>query len=326
MSYRHVSEEERQHIYEWKRAGKRDGEIARLLRRHRCTILRGIRRNTGQCGYRSKQAHESAVAHARRPGPRIFTEAMRAEVERRIRQGQTPGIIEGRVRYEGRAMVCRETIYQYVYTDAKTGGDLWIHLPRAKRRRHRRCPRQDGHGRGRIPDQRRIDTRPAIVATRERIGDWEGDLMTGAPDTGHLVTMVDRKSRYTLVGKVESKEAPKVNDCIVAKFEDQGIPPEARLTGTFDNGKEFALHQDIARRTGMDIYFAYPHHSWERGANENTNGLIRRLYPKGASFADIDDAALARIESHVNDRPRKCLGWRTPREVFHDGLAVAQSG
>ncbi|MFH1706318.1 MAG: IS30 family transposase [Planctomycetota bacterium] len=129
-----------------------------------------------------------------------------------------------------------------------------------------------------------------------------------------------------LVGHVWSKEAQEVNDRIVAMFTDKDIPLGARLTGTFDNGKEFALHQELARRTGMEIFFAFPYHSWERGTNENTNGLIRRLLPKGSSFAHLDQAALARIESYVNDRPRKCLGWRTPREVFYDRIATARSG
>ena len=326
MAYGHLSADERRLIYQWRGEGCRPKEIGRRLRRDKGTISREISRNTGQCGYRPKQAHAMAQARARRPGARKFTSEMRAEVERKIRKGETPEIIKGRAGFEGRTMICKEWIYHYIYAEGKTGSDLWKYLPRAKRKRHRRCPRQEGRGRGRIPDQRRIDTRPAIVEKRERIGDWEGDLMSGAPDTGHLATMVDRASRFTLLGHVWSKEAVEVNDCLAAMFGEADIPPVLRLTGTFDNGKEFALHQELALRTGLVIYFAHPYHSWERGTNENTNGLIRRLLPKGSSFADLDQAALARIESYVNDRPRKCLGWRTPREVFYDGLAAARSG
>jgi len=326
MGYRRFTAEERRLIYQLLKAERSRGEIGRLLGRSKGAISREIKRNTGQCGYRPKQAQERTEARARRPGARKFTAAMRAEVERQIRKGYTPEIIKGRAEFEGRAMVCKETIYKAIYADAKAGGDLWKHLPRAKRKRHRRCPRQDGRGRGRIPDQRRIDTRPKIVAKRKRIGDWEGDLMSGASGTGHLATMVDRASRFTLVGHVWSKEAVEVNDCIAAMFDDKAIPPQARQTGTFDNGKEFALHQELARRIGMEIYFAFPYHSWERGTNENTNGLIRRLLPKGSSFAHLDQAALAKIDAYVNDRPRKCLGWRTPREVFYDRIAAARSG
>jgi IS30 family transposase len=324
MSYQRLSGEERRIIYRMLGAGCTREEIGRLLGRSKGTISREVKRNTGLRGYRPTQAHARAVAHARRPGPRRFTPAMRQEVEARIRQGQTPEIIQGRVRYEGRTMVCKETIYQHIYADAKQGGDLWENLPRAKRRRHRRCPRQDGRGRGRILGQRRIDTRPAIVATRTRLGDWEGDLMTGAPGTGHLVTMVERKSRFTLLGRTQSKEAPEVNARIGRMFD--GVPSAARKSATFDNGKEFALHQEIARHNALEVYFAFPYHSWERGTNENTNGLIRRIYPKGSSFADLNKAALAKIDAYINDRPRKCLGWRTPREVFYDDLVAARSG
>jgi IS30 family transposase len=326
MGYKRFTAEERRLIYQLLKAERSRGEIGRLLDRSKGAISREIKRNTGQCGYRPKQAHERAEARAKRPGARKFTAEMHAEVERKIRKGHTPEIIKGRAALEGRAMVCKETIYTSIYADAKTGGDLWKYLPRSKRKRHRRCPRQDGRGRGRIPDQRRIDTRPKVVDKRERIGDWEGDLMSGAAGTGHLATMVDRASRFTLLGHVWSKEAVEVNDCLVAMFGDKAIPLLARLTGTFDNGKEFALHQELAQRTGMEIFFAFPYHSWERGTNENTNGLIRRLLPKGSSFADLDKAALARIESYVNDRPRKCLGWRTPREVFYGRIATARSG
>ncbi|MEK7993533.1 MAG: IS30 family transposase [Planctomycetota bacterium] len=326
MDYGHFSGDERRMVYQWRGEGCTLAEIGKRLNRDPGTISREISRNTGQCGYRPKQAHAFAQARAKRPGARTFTAEMHAEVERKIRKGHTPAIIKGRAALEGRAMVCKETIYKSIYVDAKEGGDLWKYLPRSKRKRHRRCPRQDGRGRGRIPGQRRIDTRPKVVDKRERIGDWEGDLMSGASGTGHLATMVDRASRFTLLGHVWSKEAVEVNDCLVAMFGDKAIPLLARLTGTFDNGKEFALHQELARRIGMEIYFAFPYHSWERGTNENTNGLIRRLLPKGSSFAHLDKAALARIESYVNDRPRKCLGWRTPREVFYDRIATARSG
>ncbi len=325
MGNKRITAEERRLIYQLLKAERSRGEIGRLLGRSKGAVSREIKRNTGQCGYRPQQAQERAEARAKRPGARKFTAAMRVEVAEKIRKGHTPEIIKGRAALEGRPMVCKETIYTYLYAQAKGGDTLWTHLPRAKRKRHRRCPRQEGRGRGRIPNQRRIDTRPEIVAKRERIGDWEGDLMSGAPRTGHLTTMVDRVSRYTLVGRVGSKEAAEVNDCIVKTFEDRKIPASVRLTGTFDNGKEFALHQELSRRTGMEIYFAFPYHSWERGTNENTNGLIRRLYPKGSSFADIDATELARIESYLNDRPRKCLGWRTPREVFYERIATARS-
>jgi IS30 family transposase len=221
---------------------------------------------------------------------------------------------------EGRAHVCKETIYKHVYADAKAGGDLWTHLARAKRRRKRRCPRQEGRGRGVIPGRRGIETRPPEVELRITVGHWEGDLVVGANATGYLVTLVERVTRYTLVGWSATKEADEVKSVIIRLLAAVGVA----CTGiTFDNGKEFARHVEIATALKSDVFFARPYHSWERGTNENTNGLIRRLYPKSESFAAIGEPDLRRIDTFLNDRPRKCLGWKTPREVMDAFLAAA---
>ena len=166
-----------------------------------------------------------------------------------------------------------------------------------------------------------IDTRPAEVETRARVGDWEGDLINGAHETGNLVTLVERKTRFTLIGRTESKEADEVTLAICASF--KALPQKSRLSLTLDNGKEFARHEQIAQTTHMDVYFARPYHSWERGTNENTNGLIRRLHPKKSSFSGIGKAELQRIDTFLNDRPRKCLGWLTPREKMAAFFACA---
>lgn len=295
--------------------------MARRLERAASSICREMERNRGKRGYRPKQAHWKATEKARRPGPRRFTEEVRADAELRIREGWTPEIISARARLEGRAWVCKETIYKHIYADAKAGGDLWAQLPRARRKRRRRCPRQEGRGRGRIPNQRMIDTRPAEVETRATVGHWEGDLINGAHTTGNLVTLVERNTRFTLVGRTDSKEAAEVTLEICGLFE--GMPQASRIGLTLDNGKEFARHEEMARETRMDVFFANPYHSWERGTNENTNGLIRRLHPKKSSFSGIGKAQLRRIDTYLNDRPRKCLGWMTPREKMHAFLASA---
>ena len=157
-----------------------------------------------------------------------------------------------------------------------------------------------------------ISTRPAEVETRQTVGHWEGDLINGAHDTGNLVTLVERNTRFLLVGRTDSKEAHEVSRAIRALFE--RLPPAARLSLTLDNGKEFARHEELAQATHMDVFFAHAYHAWERGTNENTNGLIRRLYPKKSSFANIGPAEIRDIETFVNDRPRKCLGWLTTQE------------
>jgi IS30 family transposase len=321
MAYKRVTKEERSLIHRWRQEGFGLRESARRLGRAASSICRELVRNRGQRGYRPKQAHGLATEKARRAGPRRFTEEVRLDAEARLRDGWTPDIIGNRARLEGRPWVCKETIYKHIYADAKAGGTLWKNLPRARRKRHRRCPRQEGRGRGRIPNQRMIDTRPAEVETRATVGQWEGDLINGAHETGNLVTLVERNTRFSLVGRTDSKEAEVVTQTICALF--LPLPQASRLGLTLDNGKEFARHEEMARTTGMDVFFARPYHSWERGTNENTNGLIRRLHPKKSSFAGIGHAELKRIDTYLNDRPRKCLGWMTPREKMAAFLACA---
>lgn len=251
----------------------------------------------------------------------MLTEAVRLDAEKRLIEGWTPEIISGRARMEGRESVCKETIYKHIYRNAKDGGDLWTHLPRAHRKRRRRCPRRDGRGRGRIPNQRSIDTRPKNVESRQTVGHWEGDLINGAPGTGNLVTAVERKTRLTLLGWTATKEAGEVTDVLRAMF--SRMPKAARSGVTLDNGKEFAFHEALSQSTGIDVFFAHAYHSWERGTNENTNGLIRRIYPKGSSFAGVGEWELQRIDRYVNDRPKKCLRWKTPREAMTAFLASA---
>ena len=321
MTYKRVTVEERRLIYRWCREQFGVREIARRLGRAAGSISRELFRNSGKKGYRPRQADWKAGERARRPGARRFTDAVRLEAEKRLREGWTPEIISGRARLENRAWVCKETIYKHVYADAKAGGDLWRTLPRAHRKRRRRCPREDGHGRGKIPNQRMIDTRPAEVETRQTVGHWEGDLINGAWKSGNLVTAVERNTRFALVGRTETKEACEVTPTLCTMF--LTVPLVARVGLTLDNGKEFARHEDLARMTGLDVFFARPYHSWERGANENINGLIRRLHPKQSSFAGIGEAELEHIERFLNDRPRKCLGWKTPREAMNAFLALA---
>jgi len=312
MTYKRVTGEERTFIYRWRQEGYGLREVALRLGRAASSICREIARNTGGRGYRPKQAQWKAREKAKRPGPRRFTEAVRADAEARLKEGWTPEIIGERARREGRAWVCKETIYKHIYADAKAGGSLWKNLPRARRKRRRRCPRQEGRGRGRIPNQRMIDTRPAEVETRATVGQWEGDLINGAQETGNLVTLVERNTRFSLIGRTDSKEAEEVTRVICALFE--RLPQACRQGLTLDNGKEFARHEEIECATRMAVYFARPYHSWERGTNENTNGLIRRLHPKKSSFSGIGRTGLQRIDTYLNDRPRKCLGWMTPRE------------
>ena len=259
MAYTRVTEEERRLIYRWRQEDISLQEISRRLGRAASSICRELIRNLELHGYRPKQAHEKAQAQAKRPGPRRFTNEVRADAKARIKEGWTPEMISERARLEGRPSVCKETIYKYVYTNAKAGGILWMSLPRAKRMRHRRCPRQDGRGRGRIPNQCMIETRLAEVETRKTVGHWEGDLINGAHDTGNLVTLVERNMRYALIGRTDSKETEEVTREISVQF--KTLPQAVLLSLTLDNGKEFARHEDITLNTHMDVFFARPYHS-----------------------------------------------------------------
>jgi transposase, IS30 family len=321
MAYKRMSAEERRLIYQWRRDGCGICEISRRLGRYASSISREVERNTGKRGYRPKQAHKKAQWRARRRGARRFTDEVREDAERRLREGWTPEMICGRAKLEGRPSVCKETVYKHIYLDSKKGGDLWKQLPRAHRKRRRRCPKVDGRGRGRIPNQKMIDLRPPEVDLRQTVGHWEGDLINGSQGTGHLVTLVERKTRFTLTDRVFSKETEEVVESITDLF--NPLPEVLKGTVTLDNGKEFARHEVLERDTGVAVYFARPYHSWERGTNENTNGLIRRLHPKRSSFLRIDDREIRRIDRFLNDRPRKCLGWRTPREEIAAFLVSA---
>lgn len=240
-------------------------------------------------------------------------------VESKLRQEQwSPEQISAWIAKEGLGSISHETIYQHIYRDKASGGDLHTHL------RHRcKSYRKRGTGRerrGRLKDQVMIDQRPAVVDERSRLGDWEMDTVIGRPGAPVLVTMVERKSRYTLIRLAGSKEADQVGAAIVTGLK---AHREKVLTQTYDNGKEFALHKLVADILECEAYFAHPYHSWERGLNENTNGLIRQYFPKGTDFGDITPEEIAEVESKLNRRPRKCLDYQTPNDIFFAPPPVA---
>lgn len=239
-----------------------------------------------------------------------------ALVEEKLRQDWSPEQISGRLK-EDEVFISHESIYQYIYADKRVGGSLWTHLRRhEKKYRKRRCG-QDR--RGKIPNRRSIEDRPVIVEERSRVGDWEADLILGKNHQGVAVTLTERKSRFTLLRTLPSKHADPIKEAIIAL-----LKWDARLkTITFDNGKEFTGHQEISAALNADCYFAHPYSSWERGTNENTNGLIRQYLPKSRNLKEISMEEEVRIMDKLNLRPRKCLGFRTPYEVFFEHQKVA---
>lgn len=323
MSYVQLTSEERYVIYHLKLFKLSLREIARRLNRHHTTISREIQRNgpaRPEWVYWHEDAHRRALL--RREQPRHYRRydqvRLLNHVEKRLHEDWSPEAIAGRLRLDYPAnegmRVSAQTIYRWVYKDASRGGSLFTCL----RWQHKKCRRQRryGTGRGLIPGRIGIAERPDCVATRERYGDWEGDTVEGGKGSGNIATHVERKSRYLIAAKLMNKTAAVTATAVTAAY--RRIPKVMRQTLTLDNGKEFARFKDIEQSAGLTIYFADPYAAWQRGANENTNGLLRRYFPKGSDFRSVTQETLAFVVKKLNHRPRKCLNYRTPHEVFHE--------
>lgn len=315
--YKQLTGEQRYQISGLKKAGWKQARIAAEVGVDKSTISRELKRNKGDRGWRPKQAQR--LRDERRQGcvnGKRFSSGDWAEVERLILQDLSPEQAAERLELEGALQISHESIYRHIYADKRAGGDLWCRLRCQKPRRKRYASGQER--RGAIPNRIGIDERPEIVGQRARIGDWEGDTVIGKNHRGILVTLAERKSRYVLAGQMRSKHA----DGVTAKVNSLLRPHKHKChTVTFDNGKEFAGHETIAAELEADIYFAHPYHSWERGLNENSNGLLRQYFPKGMELTEVTEEQVQWAVDRLNHRPRKVLGFRTPFEVFF-GTAV----
>jgi len=312
--YRHLTYDKRCQIYALLKSGHAKTEIAELLGVHRSTITKELKRNTGGKGYRYLQAQEKASARraAASGAPRKMKPGLVREIEEKLRQDQwSPEQISGWLKRQGRAFVSCERIYRHIWKDKSNGGDLWRHLRHSGKKYNRRKGKTSG--RGLIPGRVDIAERPAIAAENRRIGDWEGDAIIGRSLKGAILTHVDRTSKYTKLAILPDRSAASVQKACDASL----LPIAHKIeTITYDNGKEFAGHAQIAARLGAQIYFAKPYHAWERGLNEHTNGLVRQYFPKGSDFSTLTPADVQRVEDKLNARPRKILGYKTPSEVF----------
>lgn len=315
MSYQQLTEGKRYQISALLAQGCSPSAIAKAVEVHRSTVYRELRRNGRNGIYEPERAHTATVARrARTPKYRVPEQTV-MYVELALSWQWSPEQISGIGSRIGMP-VSHEWIYRHVAADKARGGKLY----KALRQGHKRYRRGKSSKRSVIPEPRSIDERPAIVDTRERFGDWEVDTVLGKPGTGALVTLVERKSRMYLVRKVETKRAADVRDAII----DMLKPYAAHVhTITADNGAEFVEHRDIAKALDTDVYFAHPYSSWERGLNENFNGLLRQYIPKGTDLRTISDEDVRRAEKRLNQRPRKCLGFRQPEVVFQEYLQAA---
>ena len=313
QNYSQLTVDERNQFYALQQAEMPMTEIANQLGRSRTTLYHELNRNRGGRGYRPRQAQQFAE---KRRAEKVQPLKMRPEViaylESKLQLQWSPEQIASTMKTDpdgpGLA-VSPETIYRYVWEDKRAGGTLYTHLRHGQKKRRKRRGSKDL--RGKIRNRVDIDQRPAGVETRERLGDWEADLVCGIGASGYLVTLVERVSRRVLIGFTRTKMACEVTREILRLLKDEVVE-----TITFDNGKEFAGHERIAAELDCQCYFAKPYHSWERGLNENTNGLIRQYFPKKMSFDKISADQIALVEHRLNTRPRKCLGFKPPDTVY----------
>lgn len=319
-TYQQLTSEQRYQIYALKKIGHSRTEIAKELEVHKSTIGRELRRNRGERGYRPKQANEKA--HERRakamPAKRISAETWEV-VEEKLQQDWSPEQVSGWLEKRQAIRISHEWIYQHILADQQANGDLYTHLRQYGKRR-KRYGKYDR--RGKLPNRVSIEERPQIVEQRERLGDWEIDTLIGKGHSGALVSLVERKSRYTLLQPVPQRLANLVADATISL-----LHPLADFVHTItgDNGKEFAEHVRMAEILKTNFYFAHPYSAWERGTNENTNGLVRQYFPKKTDFSKVTLSETKLAVDKLNHRPRKCLDFKSPFEVFFDQSVALQS-
>jgi transposase, IS30 family len=314
-SYRQLTQEERYIITAHRMSGNSMAEIARLMDRHPSTIGRELRRNTTthDGGYRAEKAHSYATARRRRcrRGARFSAEHM-ARVAGLLRRRWSAEQISGVLKKTGELSISIETIYRRIRWDKKVGGSLWRHTHIMSKFGCKRYGRVDS--RGVLPGKRHISERPVEVEERKRLGHWEGDTVMGSDMRHCVLTLVERTSGYAIVKKLKARTKNEVT-----KAATRAIRKHCRRfkTITFDNGTEFHDYRLLEERFPVKVYFATPYHSWERGSNENFNGLLRQYLPKGTCMSMVTQAQCDHIVDDLNNRPRKRLGFNTPADLYH---------
>jgi len=311
MPYTHLTRDQRHTIHTLHTQGHTLSHIALSIGCSKSTISRELKRNSDENGHYDHVSAD-ALALSRKHGalPK-FTLQDWEVVEQKLRLQWSPEQVSSTLKKDGINAPSHERIYAHIWQDKKNGGALHTHLRHKIGSYKKRGNTYEK--RGQIKDQTMIDQRPTEVETRERIGDWELDTIIGHVGGHVLVTMVERKSRYSLIRKATSKQALEVGEQLWRALE----PHDGKvLTLTADNGKEFAGHKLTSALLDCQYFFAHPYHSWERGLNENTNGLIRQYFPKKSSFDNLSDQDIQRVQDLLNSRPRKCLDFKTPNDIF----------
>jgi IS30 family transposase len=319
--FHHLTCEERDLLAQLHHQGYRQDEIAAALKRSPSTISRELRRNATDGVYHAAAAHKRAQ-RKRRERPRL-RKMERPEINAYVRRGLasfwSPDQIAGRAKrdcpQQPERHIAPQTIYDWIERQHPDERAHWQGFLRRRGRRRRPKPDnpQNSAANATLAD------RPQAIQQRRRLGDFEGDTVLGPPGTGGLITLVDRRSRYTLIAKTKNKESRRVQRRIRQRL--AALLPHQRRSLTFDNGTEFAQCDRLEQSLGVQVYSAQPGCPYQRGTNENTNGLIRQFYPKGTDFRTVSHVDAARTEKLLNDRPRACLDYRTPREVFYKQFA-----
>jgi IS30 family transposase len=289
-----------------------------ILGKHQSSIYRELNRN-GTCGVYTGSEAQQASAQRRlenKPSPKLDDPALRREIMRLFKQDLSADHIAGRLEAlypeQREKQASTSTVYACLYEETAKNPALKEHFRQNQAKpRHRKGSKDR---RGQIVGRVSIDERPKIVEEKSRAGDWEGDTVESAGKSAYIATFVDRKTKLLLAKLMPDKTAATLNKAAIRAF--KSIPAQMRNTLTLDNGKEFAAHKSLSEALGLDIYFAHPYHSWERGLNEHTNGLIRQYLPKKTPFDTLTQKQLDKIVDKINNRPRKVLGYLTPYEVF----------
>jgi IS30 family transposase len=319
MTYKQLDFIQRCRIYGLWRAGYSQTEIAKEIGVHKSTISRELKCNItfvrtklGLWQYKPGYA-QGYTEQRRRDKPKAikFTKDVEVFVRKKLIEDWSPEQISGYAKRHKLFSISHERIYQFILVNKQKGGDLYKHLRHQNKKYCKRygSPKWQGPIKNRVM----IDERPEIVNEKKRLGDWEIDTIIGQQNQKAIVTLVERVSKKTLIGQVGSKQADYVRAQIIRLLDSLKAYV---LTITADNGVEFSQHEMIAAALEANIYFAHPYHSWERGLNENTNGLIRQYIPKGRNFAELSETNIMEIQERLNNRPRKSLGYATPNEVF----------
>ncbi len=314
----HLTLEQRYKIESYKDADKSIVDISEYIGKHKSVVYREINRNSDKRSgkYKANLAHRKCLArHISKNKKSLFTAIVEVNILYYLTLDYSPEQMVGRAKIDNKEMVSVEIIYQHIWQDKRKGGVLYKHL-RTKGKKYKK--RGDLKGcRGLITGRVDIDKRPAIVEAKNRLGDMEIDLIIGKNHKGALLTINDRSTGCLFMSKIDSKEASTVESESIALLQDWKFLIK---TITSDNGKEFANHREIAESLQIDYYFAKPYHSWERGANENLNGLVRQYFPKNTSFANITNTEVENVVNILNNRPRKRFGYKTPNEIFAQKL------